>query len=170
MPSKIYLIVYRSRLFPAHWSLWIPSDRISRHNIAFGKIIHVTGDSRAGFVHEFKRNYELAGTGRAYDMFLLGSTSESSNVVVVDVVGNEEFSTDDVANDIIEQYALAVPAPGKSLRSTSNEVCRLLLSVILWCLIVTVYLYSQSKLRFPSRIVRPGCASSWRNSWKRKFY
>jgi hypothetical protein len=120
----VYLIVYRSRVFPAHWSLWIPSDRISQNQVAIGKIIHVTGDSRQGFVHEFKRNYELDGTGRAYGILPFGSVSESTDVV--DVVGNEEFSTDNVASDIIEEYALAVPAPEKSLRSASTEVCRLL--------------------------------------------
>jgi hypothetical protein len=43
MPHKVYLLVYPSPLFPVHWALWIPSDRIDGAGTTLGKGIHVTG-------------------------------------------------------------------------------------------------------------------------------
>lgn len=109
----IYLIVYHSPMFPAHWAFWIPS--ISDPQV--GKKIHVTGDSFRGFQHEFQRNYYPSTTGRTHSLILLASVEDQ---FVKDVPGNREFSVDTDAADDIEKKALEIPAPGKSLRSATS--------------------------------------------------
>jgi hypothetical protein len=121
MSQDIFLLTYDSPLFPAHWSMWGPSDRLGPggdHN-PLGKVIQVVGDPREGFEHEFKRNEELEGTGCRYHQFLLASVPKA---FVVDVVGDGSFTTDKVAVDVIERCALSVPAPGKSLKPVDGEV------------------------------------------------
>lgn len=48
-----------SPLFPAHWSLWVPNLGGTE-----GTRLHVTGDTRNGFIHEFERNYNPNEDGR----------------------------------------------------------------------------------------------------------
>lgn len=112
---KIYLIVYRSPLFPAHWSIWVPS----LSNTDIGKRIQVTGDSAQGFEHEFVRNYNATGTKRQRSLFLLAEVDDKH---VVDVPGDGTESIDTSAADDIERSALSIPAPGKSLRVTGSSV------------------------------------------------
>jgi len=61
MPYRpVYLLVYNSRVFAAHWSMWIPNDSTDTPATEdIGKIIQVTGDSLKGFVHEFVRNHDI---------------------------------------------------------------------------------------------------------------
>lgn len=111
----VYLIVYNSPLFAAHWSLFIPqlgSDTL-------GKLIHVTGDVREGFQHQFKRNYDLSETTHGYQRIALPSVAANH---IVDVRGNGQRSSDTTPHDDLERIALEVPAPGPSLRSATAGV------------------------------------------------
>jgi len=111
---EIYLLSYNSRLFPAHWGIWIPYIA----NPSVGKVIHVTGDAASGFQHEFKRNYNLLTTGRAHKLTLLAKVSSRH---VTDTLGDGLFSIDTIAVDDIERQALAIEAPGKSLMSAGAK-------------------------------------------------
>lgn len=116
MPRAIYLIVYNSRLFPAHWALWIPS--LSEPDI--GKRIHAEGDALTGFQIYFERNYDISTTARAHQAIPLAQVLDH---YVVDVTGDGTCSRDQTAHDRIEQVALGIPPPGASLVSATSSVC-----------------------------------------------
>jgi hypothetical protein len=119
MSRPIYVISYDSRLFPAHWALWVP--RLD--DAALGKLIDVAGDPRAGFEHRVVRNAPIAAPHQRYKAHELGRVD--GHLVVDDtgepgdgaggVVGNEPA-------DALEALALSVPAPVKSLRDAADEV------------------------------------------------
>jgi hypothetical protein len=116
----VYLVVYNNRVFLAHWALWIPSHDTGADKAGnVGKIIHVQGDARSGFNHEFKRNYDMSVTTRTKEILLLGSTNSKN---VVDGTYTGPVVLDNTATDVIEQWALYIPAPGPSLRSVNYSV------------------------------------------------
>jgi hypothetical protein len=115
MTRTVYLIVYNSPLFPAHWGLWIPS----LDDPTVGKRLHAPGDAANGFEIDFDRNYTLDATNRQYQSLVL---AEVSNYHVVDVKGDGSRRSDSTAHDDLEQVLLSVPAPGASLVSSSSQV------------------------------------------------
>ncbi|KAH6707685.1 hypothetical protein BKA61DRAFT_132500 [Leptodontidium sp. MPI-SDFR-AT-0119] len=120
MPYRlVYLIVYRSRMYPAHWAMWIPRNDADTQAIGMvGKYINVQGDSREGFVHEITRSHDMAQSNRNKEVILLGWTDE---VNVVDNSGETETYFDTEAIDRLEEIALQILAPGPSLRSASSS-------------------------------------------------
>ena len=126
MTRNIYLIVYGSPLFPAHWTLWIPTEA----NPQIGTGVHATGDVVNGFQHEFKRNYNLSEEDRAHRLFLLAQVEDQW---VVDVPGDGSFSVDTTPTDGVETIALSVPAPGKSLRTSEGSAVSALICILCFC-------------------------------------
>lgn len=122
MTRKLFLIVYKSPLFPAHWSLWIPS--LADPNI--GKRIHVTGDVYSGFEHEFVRNYNLENDTRTQVSIMLGEVDDKHVVDDEDSpdLKNDDEERDQTPRDRIEEIALEVPAPGPSMNSASTTTTR----------------------------------------------
>jgi len=133
MSRSVYLIVYHSPLFPAHWALYIPnlphpvltttSDSTSQvvegaQVRKVGKIVNVVGSVAAGFAHEFKRNYDLEEDGRGYSLFLL---DERVDGALVWDRAEEGETIDAQAQDPFEVLALSVPAPGPSLNSAADK-------------------------------------------------
>ncbi|KAF2752611.1 hypothetical protein EJ05DRAFT_505899 [Pseudovirgaria hyperparasitica] len=118
MSRTVHLIVYNSPLFPAHWGLWVP-QKDGDQNI--GKLIHATGDARNGFEVAFKRNYDLGATSRSYQLLPLAQVADQH---VVDVKGDGRTGTDTTVHDYLEQVALSIPAPGRSLRSATSQGSR----------------------------------------------
>ncbi|KAI1093219.1 hypothetical protein F5B19DRAFT_154075 [Rostrohypoxylon terebratum] len=108
MPRTIYLVVYNSRLFPAHWSLWIPST--SNPNI--GTRVHAQGDVATGFEICFERNYDIGQTSRKHEILPLADVDSAH---VVDTPGDGSRSVDQEPRDKLETIALRIPAPGPSL-------------------------------------------------------
>ncbi|KAF2434037.1 hypothetical protein EJ08DRAFT_668629 [Tothia fuscella] len=106
MTRTIYLIVYNSRLLPAHWSLWVPT----REDVSKGKRVHVKGDVANGFELALERNYSLEDESRACQLIQLAQVDEK-NVV-------------DIAHDGIEEIALSIAPPGPSLIAPSNQGLR----------------------------------------------
>lgn len=115
MTRDIYLIVYHSPLFPAHWALWIPSA----NNSQIGKKLHVFGDVANGFEHEFQRNYNPFNDQLKHSLVLLAEVEEKN---VVDVPGDGSQTSDKNAMDDIERVALATLAPSKSLKASTDGV------------------------------------------------
>lgn len=110
----VYIVSYRSPVFPAHWALWIPScDSETKVAGNVGKVIQVEGDARTGFKHQFKRNYDISTTTR-YKLIHFISWIEAANIVNA---VNFEYVESTTATDLIEEWALTVAAPGPSLRS-----------------------------------------------------
>jgi hypothetical protein len=115
----IYLIIYNSPLFPAHWSLWIPS----LHNPTIGKRLHAEGDPANGFHIIFERNYVLAADSRQHQCLPLAEVSDDH---VVDVNGDGDGDgsegSNSIAHDDLERVLLSVPVPGASLVSSGVQV------------------------------------------------
>jgi len=114
-PTKeTFLVVYSSRLFPSHWGVLVPSSR----GTDAGTLINAIGDPSAGFEHDFKRDYGGEDTRRVAKTLLLGKVA-FEHAKDRKEVGQ---STDNVPNNTLEDVALSVPPPYKSLRSSKNSV------------------------------------------------
>lgn len=120
MSRPIYLIVYHSRPFPAHWAIWIPHKNEPSPE-GMGKVIQVEGNPSEGFSHEFKRNYDSSQDSRLHSVILLG-TIDGSNILDSDTHANGKGTTDVTAIDEVEKVALSVPAPRPSLRRRFGPV------------------------------------------------
>jgi hypothetical protein len=117
MPRTVHLIVFRSLLFAARWGLWIPST----NNPDIGKYLHATGDPANGLQVAFKRNYDLGDKSRPYQLLELAQVLDH---YVVDVNGDGSESEDQTAHDYLEEIALNIPAPRRSLISATTPVSR----------------------------------------------
>jgi hypothetical protein len=116
MPPSISLLVFPSRLFPAHWALFIPSP--SSPNT--GTLLNARGTALSGFTIEFESNYSLADAP-AHKRILLGEVAEE----FVETYQGKREGEDIVAKNYVEEVVLSVGAPGGSLRNVSGgmEVC-----------------------------------------------
>ncbi|KAF8606902.1 hypothetical protein BDV93DRAFT_520521 [Ceratobasidium sp. AG-I] len=112
---SIYIIVFHSPIFPAHWAIWIPRA----NDPQTGKLLNAVGDPATGFVHEFQRNFcpERVSSGNI-SIILLSSRVEASHIVDGDEA--EDSTIDAVALDDIERVALTIPPPVKSLNSVGQ--------------------------------------------------
>ena len=114
------LIIYSSPLFPAHWSLFMPSS-----NQSVGTRIHVTGSSHSGFTHEFVRSYDLSTDTRSYKLVPLPDINfefVSREKEETEIKGGEGGESVDVLpRNELERLALEVSAPGKSLKSLNEN-------------------------------------------------
>ena len=93
--------------------MWIPNAT----DKGIGTTIHVTGSLKAGFEHEFKRNYRTDDTGRNVQVIPLGNVPADA---ISDFPLSDEITLDVSPIDRLEEEALVVPAPGPSMRSTSG--------------------------------------------------
>ncbi|KAH7150466.1 hypothetical protein B0J13DRAFT_550219 [Dactylonectria estremocensis] len=118
MSRTVSIIVYTSRLFPAHWALWIPSQA----DAGIGKRVHATGDARVGFEVVFDRNYDIEHTGRQHQLVPLANVLEAFIDEASCTVG--PLSSECRPCDKIEEVALRVPAPGPSLVASSSNTPR----------------------------------------------
>jgi len=111
---KVFIISYNAGgLFEDHWGLWIPSAA----NPDIGTIIHVKGDSLKGFELEFKRNYNRTITSAIYIPYEIADVDPK---YIVDTKGDGKPFADTIAHDKIEQQALLIPAPPKSLKPAGS--------------------------------------------------
>ncbi|TVY30603.1 hypothetical protein LHYA1_G000641 [Lachnellula hyalina] len=115
MSRPVYLIIYHSPIFAAHWALWIPyyEQEVAGNS---GKIINVQGSPSEGFLHEFERNYDIAAETRRHSIRLL---SWLDSKYIIDTTG--DYSVDSTAIDFLECSALTIQAPGPSLRSAGEH-------------------------------------------------
>ncbi|TGJ79164.1 hypothetical protein E0Z10_g9601 [Xylaria hypoxylon] len=108
MPKTVYLIIYKSPLFPAHWALWIPSE--ADPNI--GKRIHAEGDAATGFRLSFDRNYDIRQESRKHETLVVAKVGAGH---LIDTPGNGVNSVDTEPMDAVETVAAKVLTPGTSL-------------------------------------------------------
>lgn len=115
VPTKdIFLVIYSSRLFPSHWGILVPSSNGSD----VGTLINVIGDPSAGFEHELNRNYGGEDAGRVSKTLFLGKVALEHTDNRKDVGQN----TDNVPNNTLEDIAISIPPPSKSLRCSGGSV------------------------------------------------
>ncbi|KAG9097842.1 hypothetical protein FRC06_007124 [Ceratobasidium sp. 370] len=110
---SVYLLVFRSPVFPAHWALWVP--RLDDPHV--GKIISAVGDPLTGFVHEIQRSFSL-GSPNSMLPILLCNTVERNHVVDGEL--DQESTVDTGATDSLEDVAFTVTPPSKSLNSVAD--------------------------------------------------
>lgn len=124
---SVYLIVFRSPVFPAHWALWIPCADDS----STGKLINAVGDPATGFSHEFQRNFCPASTAGAILTVLLSDCVGARHIVDGPPALALESTIDADAVDDLERVALTIPPPRKSLNSVSTQEVRVCTGVYL---------------------------------------
>jgi hypothetical protein len=115
MSRPIYLIVYHSPLFPAHWGLWVPCLCQVESVGLTGKLINVQGNPNEGFHHEFLRHYDLIAETRNYSTIFLCNIPSS---MINDT--DEADGTNDIPVDELEKAAFAIEAPATSLRTAPS--------------------------------------------------
>ncbi|QRV77594.1 hypothetical protein RhiJN_05609 [Ceratobasidium sp. AG-Ba] len=113
---SVYLLVFRSPVFPAHWALWIPRQ----DNAKIGKIISAVGDPATGFVHEFQRNFCPSGPNSMLPVNKIDPKYVADGEASLD----QESTIDTNATDELESVALSVPPPEKSLNSVAESGVR----------------------------------------------
>lgn len=117
MAQTLYVLVYHSRPFAAHWSFWLPHNEGGRE-LDTGDRIHVTGDRLNGFQYEYVQDYNVREDERNPTPFAIGLVPGA--VLGVDT-GNSHDTVADGALDgniIINAFDKAcreVQAPGPSL-------------------------------------------------------
>lgn len=114
----VYILSFRSPLFKSHWALWVPKADVVQ--IPGGKLpgtlIHVHGDLRDGFEHQFLRGNLGPKSKRGPRSAVLGYVHNKW------LTNGPESGEDMTAYNTLEQVALSVPAPGGSLNSAQSDV------------------------------------------------
>ncbi|KAI0879282.1 hypothetical protein GGS24DRAFT_235738 [Hypoxylon argillaceum] len=122
MHSTLYVLVYPSRLFAAHWSFWLPyKDGKRESNV--GDRIHVTGDRLNGFEYEYIRGYNKNEDDRHPNAYPIGLVSDVP-------LKNEDFDSMKTAADepnlethihnAFDKACREVSAPGPSLNRVNG--------------------------------------------------
>jgi hypothetical protein len=110
MAPSISLLVFPSRLFPAHWALFIPSSS----SPSTRTLLNARDTALSGFTIELERNYPLADA-LAHRLISLGEVDDKD----LSDFGYGE-GEDSVARNYVEEVALSVTAPEESLRNVSG--------------------------------------------------
>lgn len=110
MHRTLYVLVYPSRLFAAHWSFWIPYHYGNGQESNVGDRIHVTGDRLHGFEYEYVQNYNVREDDRNPKTFAIGVLSAES-------LGR---NTEGRAVNAFDRVCQEVPAPGPSLNKVNS--------------------------------------------------
>jgi hypothetical protein len=115
MPRPISLLIFPSRLFPAHWALFVPSLT----SCDTGTLLNARGNSLSGFTIEIERDYALA-EAPAHQSVLLSKVADEF------IADSDEVGKDEGARTHVEEAVLSVGAPMGSLRGVSEgmgEAC-----------------------------------------------
>ncbi|KAI9657346.1 MAG: hypothetical protein M1821_003026 [Bathelium mastoideum] len=116
----LYVLVYPSRLFAAHWSFWLPYLDTESHELEIGHRIHVTGDRLNGFTYDFENNYDVRGDDRRPNRFPMGFVSAAH-------LNEEKLNEGSVGQVQVGPYnafgraCRDVPAPGPSLNRVTES-------------------------------------------------
>ncbi|KAI0835949.1 hypothetical protein F5Y06DRAFT_274829 [Hypoxylon sp. FL0890] len=120
MHRTLYVLVYPSRLFAAHWSFWLPYIDDAGHQSNIGDRIHVTGDRLNGFQYEYVRNYDVSEDDRHPSAFPIGKVSETHLIRIsgdgnVISGGDRQEHEENIAVNAFDKACREMPAPGPSL-------------------------------------------------------
>ena len=116
-PRAIYLLVWPSALFKAHWAIFIPDA--DDKTVKIGRYIHATGSLDKGFQIEFVRGYDISKTrNRPQSPIEIGWVQAD---LLQDTPTNGQLVKESQYRDRFEQHVAAVPTPPPSLRSTNDD-------------------------------------------------
>ena len=115
----VYLAVYPARLFAAHWAFWIPTYNVQTNEVYnVGKMIEVVGDPSQGFQHQITRNHDITNSRNTPVQVLLGQVWDSQ---ITDGTNEGQPFVDNTPKDLLEEWAMYIPAPGPSLRRAASS-------------------------------------------------
>ncbi|KAI0165248.1 hypothetical protein GGR52DRAFT_101768 [Hypoxylon sp. FL1284] len=125
MHRTLYVLVYPSRLFAAHWSFWLPYVDAENRESNAGDRIHVTGDRLNGFEYEYIRDYDVYEDDRHPNAFPIGRVSatclsDRRQGEVVTTANGDQDDADKVALSAFDEACREVPAPGPSLNKVNS--------------------------------------------------
>ncbi|KAI1139345.1 hypothetical protein F5Y05DRAFT_345408 [Hypoxylon sp. FL0543] len=125
MHRTLYVLVYPSRLFAAHWSFWLPYVNDGDRQSNTGDRIHVTGDRLNGFQYEYIRNYNVSEDDRhpnAFPIALMSETHliEPSKCGSIIPGGEDPKDAEDITLNAFDKACREVPAPGPSLNKVNR--------------------------------------------------
>ncbi|KAI1771436.1 hypothetical protein F4818DRAFT_204278 [Hypoxylon cercidicola] len=125
MHRTLYVLVYPSRLFAAHWSFWIPYVDAGNQPLDIGDRIHATGDRLNGFQYEYICNYNVREDDRHPNVFPIGlvldihlsRSGKNENVIPSE---NGRSDTENLAFNAFDEACRDVPAPEPSLNKVDR--------------------------------------------------
>ncbi|KAI4859959.1 hypothetical protein F4820DRAFT_130952 [Hypoxylon rubiginosum] len=125
MDRTLYVLVYPSRLFAAHWSFWLPYVDARTRALNTGDRIHVTGDRLSGFQYEYIRNYNVREDERHPNAFPIGLVSEAhlreaTNDENITSGELDQKDAESVALNAFDEACREVPAPEPSLNKVNR--------------------------------------------------
>ncbi|KAI1394570.1 hypothetical protein F4819DRAFT_493327 [Hypoxylon fuscum] len=125
MHRTLYVLVYPSRLFAAHWSFWLPYVDAGNQQSNTGDRIHATGDRLHGFQYEYIRDYNVREDDRHPNPFPVGLVPEthlSKASKDGNTISGEEGQggAENVAINAFDEACREVPAPGPSLNKVNR--------------------------------------------------
>jgi hypothetical protein len=115
----LYVLVYPSRLFAAHWSFWIPDIGADGRETHVGDRIHVTGDRLNGFEYEYICGYDVKGDDRHPNAFPIGLLLDDSLRSLHYGPGNDGAKG---PVNVLDKILQDVPAPGPSLNQVAAPI------------------------------------------------
>lgn len=111
--QTLYVHVFPSRLFAAHWSFWIPCIDDTGAEQDTGYRIHVTGDRLNGFKYEYINDYDPREDDRLPKAHAIGRIPAAALRRP-----ESEDKELDCAN-VLDQALRAIEAPGPSLNKVT---------------------------------------------------
>lgn len=125
MYRTVYVLVYPSRLFSAHWSFWLPYTDSGDQQSNTGDRIHVTGDRLNGFQYEYDHNYDIREDDRNPNAFPIGLVlathlSKAHQGEILNPDEEDQKDKGDVAFNALDEACREVPAPGPGLNKVSK--------------------------------------------------
>ncbi|KAI1472384.1 uncharacterized protein F4812DRAFT_11326 [Daldinia caldariorum] len=126
MRRTLYVLVYPSRLFAAHWSFWLPYTDADDRQSNTGDRIHVTGDRLNGFQYEYIRNYDVCEDDRNPSAFPIGLVSEmhltqANKDETAISSGEDQRDSENIVFNSFDEACREVPAPGPSLNKVNPD-------------------------------------------------
>lgn len=113
--TTLYVHVYPSPLFAAHWSFFLPRQNPKSE---IGDRIHVTGDRLNGFQYEYIRDYDPKEDSRRPNAFSIGRVLTTAMQKPIASQAIDE--ADD--RSVFDRACQEVPAPGPGLNAASAGV------------------------------------------------
>jgi hypothetical protein len=113
--TTLYVHVYPSPLFAAHWSFFLPREDLKSE---IGDRVHVTGDGLNGFEYEYVCDYDPKEDARRPNAFPIGRVMTTARQRPI---GGQVMDGED-DRSIFDRICRQVPAPGPSLNAASTGV------------------------------------------------
>lgn len=114
----IFLLVWRSMKFKAHWAIFIPDANDKTYKK--GKYVHVHGSVNQGFKFQIVRNWNIDLSKNRPDWPLELGSVRAEHVQDVEVGKSDGLLKDAAPFDTIERIMARISAPSASMKKASD--------------------------------------------------